>query len=204
LRGGRRLDRMTYALQFVVTALVTLASAVPQDSEYIRALERAQTFRPSTLSSTARIAAENEPGTPLIIRGRLYAEDGKSSIGDAIVFAYHTDRTGLYDKAGAPAHSWRIRGWAKTSADGSFEFRTIRPGRYPGNTIPAHVHFTVFAGQTRYHAGELRFEDDDLVPAREREASRQEGVFGSVRPVRTEGNTDIVDVAIRLRASERF
>ena len=97
-----------------------------------------------------------------------------------------------------------MRGWARTSADGAFEFRTIRPGRYPGDRIPAHVHFTVFTANARYHAGELRFEDDDVVPARERDMSRQEGLFGSVRPVRKEGNAQVVDVAIRLKAAERF
>jgi protocatechuate 3,4-dioxygenase beta subunit len=194
---------MTHALSaLLVTALVPALAA--QDSDYVRALARAQAQRPAALTSTARIAADGEPGTPLTINGTLFAEDGKTTIGDAIVFAYHTDRTGLYDKAGAPAHSWRIRGWAKTSSDGTFEFRTIRPGRYPGNTIPAHVHFTVFTGEARYHAGELRFEDDALVPARERETSRQEGIFGGVRPVRKEGNAEVVDFAIRLKPAERF
>lgn len=195
---------MTYALPLVVTAFVTLLPAVAQDTEYIRALERAQASRPAQITSSERIAPENEPGTPLTIKGKLYAEDGKTVVKDAIVFAYQTDRTGLYDAAGSTAHSWRIRGWARTGADGAFEFRTIRPGRYPSRTIPAHVHFTIFTGSTRYHAGELRFEDDDVVPAREREASRQEGIFGSVRPVTKSASGEAVELAIRLKASERF
>jgi protocatechuate 3,4-dioxygenase beta subunit len=195
---------MTYALPLVVTALVTVLPAVAQDTDYVRALERAQASRPAHITSSERIAAENEPGTPLTIKGKLYAEDGKTVVKDAIVFAYQTDRTGVYDAAGSPAHSWRLRGWARTGADGAFEFRTIRPGRYPSRTIPAHVHFTIFTGTARYHAGELRFEDDDLVPAREREASRQEGPFGSVRPVTKRGSGEAVDLAIRLKASERF
>ena len=186
----------------LVTAFVPALAA--QNADYVRALERAHAQRPATPPAAARIAAEGEPGTPLTIRGRLFAEDGKTAVADAIVFAYHTDRSGLYDTAGSPAHSWRIRGWAKTAADGTFEFQTIRPGRYPGNTIPAHVHFTVFAGAARYHAGELRFEDDEVVPARDRETSRQEGVFGSVRPVRKQANVETVDFAIKLKAAERF
>ena len=195
---------MTYALSLVVTAFVTLIPAVAQDTEYIRALERAQASRPAQITPSERIASENEPGTPLTIKGKLYAEDGKTVVKDAIVFAYQTDRTGLYDAAGSPAHSWRVRGWVRTGADGAFEFRTIRPGRYPSRTIPAHVHFTIFTGSTRYHAGELRFEDDELVPAREREASRQEGNFGTVRPVTRNGTGEAVELAIRLKASERF
>ncbi|HET7216516.1 MAG TPA: hypothetical protein VFJ02_00650 [Vicinamibacterales bacterium] len=194
---------MKHALAAILVTLVAPA-LTGQDTEYVRALERAQATRPATVPSTARIAAENEPGTPLTIKGRLFAEDGKTAVRDAVIFAYHTDQTGLYDKAGSPTHSWRLRGWARTSADGSFEFHTIRPGRYPGNKIPAHVHFTVFSGSARFHAGELRFEDDDVVPARERDASRQEGMFGGVRPVRKEGSTEVVDFAIKLKPSERF
>jgi len=185
-----------------VTLFVPALSA--QDTEFIRALERAQAQRPATLTSVARIAPESEPGTPLAIRGEVFAGDGKTPVAGATVFAYHTDREGLYDRAGSPAHSWRLRGWARTNADGSFEFRTIRPASYPGNRIPAHVHFTVFTSDARYHAGELRFEDDTLVPADERAASTREGMFGGVRPVRQEGGTQHVDFSIRLKPQDRF
>jgi hypothetical protein len=40
-----------------------------QDMEYVRALERTQKERPATLTSVARIAPENEPGTPLACTG---------------------------------------------------------------------------------------------------------------------------------------
>lgn len=186
----------------LVTALVPALSA--QDTAFMQALRRAQEQRPASLATSARIAAESEPGTPMLIRGKVYGEDGKTPVAGATVFAYHTDRTGLYDKAGTPAHSWRIRGWARTGADGSFEFRTIRPGPYPGGRIPAHVHFTVFTADAGYHAGELRFEDDQLVSAAERETAKREGIFGSVRPVRKEGGGEAVDHALRLKPSERF
>ena len=194
---------MRHALALLlVTAFVPTLTA--QDTEFIRALMRAQEQRPSPLGASARIAAENEPGTPLVIRGKVYGEDGKTPVADATVFAYHTDRTGLYDKPGSPRHSWRIRGWARTGPDGGFEFRTIRPGPYPSSRIPAHVHFTVFTADARYHAGELRFEDDPFVTAEERAASRREGNFGSVRTARKEADGEAVDHALRLRRSERF
>jgi protocatechuate 3,4-dioxygenase beta subunit len=193
--------RYTAALLFV-TAFVTARSA--QDNDYTHALERAQAGRPATLTASARIAAHDEPGTPMIIRGTVYADDGKTLVPGAIVFAYHTDRNGLYDKPGSPAHSWRIRGWARTGTDGAFEFRTIRPGAYPSNKIPQHVHFTVFTADARYHAGELRFADDPLITPGERATSTSEGQFGGVRPVVKEGPADAVDFAIRLKAGERF
>jgi protocatechuate 3,4-dioxygenase beta subunit len=139
-----------------VTLLVTAAAASAQDVQYIRALERAQQHRPATLASAARIAPVSEPGGPLVIRGQLLGVDG-SPAASAVVFAYHTDRGGLYDRQENGPHSWRLRGWVRTDADGRFTFETIRPGSYPNSNNPPHVHFTAFlANGERYHAGELQ------------------------------------------------
>ena len=188
-------------LLFVTSFVPTLAA---QDLEFQRALERAQAQRPATLASTARIAPSSEPGTPLVIHGQLFAEDGRSPLAGATVFAYHTDREGLYDKPGSPAHSWRLRGWARTDADGRFEFSTIRPGSYPQGRNPAHVHFTVFTSDARFHAGGLMFDDDPFIDAAERTRDSREGGFGSIRPIRLEGGVQHVDLRLRLNPRNRF
>ena len=175
-----------------------------QDADYIRAMDRAQQQRPATIGSASRIAAANEPGTPMTLHGRAQKADGTPADG-MVVFAYQTDRSGLYDQPQAGAHSWRLRGWAKTDDKGRFTFETIRPGPYPGRQNPAHVHFTIFTPSgERYHAGEAKFEDDELVPAREREASRRAGDFGEVRPVRREGGKEHVEVTLRIDVAQRF
>lgn len=194
----------TLMLSLPVTLLVTAAPLAAQDVEFIRALERAQQSRPATLASTARIAPPAEPGAPLVIHGRALAADGKTPLANAVVFAYHTDREGLYDRPGT-THSWRLRGWARTGADGRFEFSTIRPGAYPSNRIAEHVHFTLFTPSgERYHAGELNFADDKFVTDAERAASEREGDFGGVRPVRREGAVQHVDFQIRLEPRQKF
>jgi protocatechuate 3,4-dioxygenase beta subunit len=193
---------MRHAPLLLVTLFITPLAA--QDTAYINALERAQAARPATIDTLARIAPPHEPGTPLVIHGRVYAEDGRTPVPDVVVFAYHTDRDGLYDNPGSPPHSWRLRGWSRTDGEGRFEFRTTRPGPYPASRVAAHVHFAVFTASDRYHAGELRFEDDMFVTDRERRASRQQGRFGEVRPVRRARETEHVEFSIRLDPAHRF
>jgi protocatechuate 3,4-dioxygenase beta subunit len=146
---------MTHLLGLLsVTLLVTTAAA--QDTEYLRALERAQEQRPAALASTGRIAPTSEPGRALIVPVQVLGVNG-SPAANAVVFAYQTDAQGLYDKRENGPHSWRLRGWARTDGDGRVTFETIRPGSYPNSNNPPHVHFTVFlASGERYHAGELQ------------------------------------------------
>ena len=143
---------------FLTIACVGMLAPVTcfaQDVEYQRAIERAQQSRPANLSSTARIAPTSEPGDPLVVRGQLLNVDG-SPAANAVVFAYHTDRSGLYDKRENGPHSWRLRGWVRTDKDGRFTFDTIRPGSYPNSNNPPHIHFTAFLPNgDRYHAGGL-------------------------------------------------
>jgi hypothetical protein len=51
--------------------LLAALPALAQDLEYVAAMEGAQRARPSQISSTARIAPETEPGTALVVHGRV-------------------------------------------------------------------------------------------------------------------------------------
>ena len=114
------------------------------------------------------------------------------------MFAYHTDATGRYDVPSAAAHSWRLRGWVKTDADGRFEFTTIRPAPYPSRNTAAHVHLTIEgSGVPRQSAG-LMFEGDPLLTAAELEESRKAGRFGTVRPIENRDGMQHVTLEIRL------
>jgi protocatechuate 3,4-dioxygenase beta subunit len=167
-----------------------------QDREFVRAVEAAQRERPKALTSSGRIAPPAEPGDPLAVHGRAVAEDGKTPIPGAVIFAYQTDREGLYNRPGSPAHSWRLRGWVQTAADGTFEFATIRPGAYPQNKIPQHIHMQIFlADGRRFWADELRFADDPLLPAHERSEACK---------VRSEGGVQHVDFTFQLRPQNKF
>ena len=180
-----------------------LASA--QDVEFIRAWERAQREKPAVLKSRARIAPVGEPGIPLIMRGRVFRSDGKTPAPDMTVFAYHTDRTGLYDERSKGPHSWRLRGWAKTDPNGRFDFDTIRPAPYPGRGVAAHVHLSIEGpGVPRRWATGVLFSDDELVTAAERETSARAGVFGDVRTVRMRDGVQEIAVQIRITETGLF
>jgi protocatechuate 3,4-dioxygenase beta subunit len=163
----------------------------------------AQRQRPAELRSASRIAASSEPGTPMVVHGRVYKPDGVTPAAGVILFAYQTDASGLYNRPGSPG--WRLQGWAITDGSGRFELATIRPGSYPSRTVPAHIHFTAESPDyPRQWTQELRFEDDPLVPAAERERSRTEGQFGGVRPPRIENGIQHVEFTIRLKNTADF
>lgn len=125
-----------------------------------------------------RIAAAAEPGAPLLVEGMVYAPDGVTPVPGVVVYAYHTDATGLYARAGGVP---RLRGWMKTDARGHYEYRTVRPARYPGAKIPAHVHTQLWgAGYAPQWNKDLEFADDPFVLAPEKAASKAAGRFAWV------------------------
>ena len=179
--------------------IAVIAFAAPQDVEYERALERAQKLKPARVGSSARIAPASEPGSPLVIDGRVFRADGRTPAAGVTVFAYHTDANGVYDVPSNGPHSWRLKGWAVTDAEGRFTFQTIRPASYPNATVPQHVHLSIEGpGVPRRFSGEIEFDDDPKVTAQQRAASRAAGVFGPVRPVTKRNGVDHVESNIRI------
>jgi protocatechuate 3,4-dioxygenase beta subunit len=149
-----------------ITSLILLLLALPLaaiDREFLRAWESAQRSRPATVTTTGRIAPPSDPGVPLTIHGRVVTSAGAPVV-NGIVFAWQTDASGQYDRRGTPAHSWRLRGWARTDDRGTFTFHTIRPAAYPDHREPAHVHFSLeLTDGRRYFTRDLNFADDPLV-----------------------------------------
>ena len=121
-----------------------------------------------TLTSTMTITNSKEDGNKLIISGTIFKADGKTPYPDIILYAYHTDSKGYYSKNGneTGVQKWhgRLHGWCKTDNNGHYSIQTIRPARYPDNTMPAHIHAAIKtdSGQM-YWITDFVFKDDDLV-----------------------------------------
>jgi protocatechuate 3,4-dioxygenase beta subunit len=191
---------MRKALPALVTTFVLgVALDARVDPVFLRQWNDAQKQRPSTVTSSSRIAPAAEPGTPFIIHGQVIDVEGKPAPAVEI-FAYHTDGTGLYAKPGA-TDPWRLKGWAITDAQGRFEFKTIRPAPYPGREIPAHVHLSLVTQCCGRQFAEVMFDDDPIATPAYR--SRNSAVlFGKVDK-RTDGSQE-TSCTVRLRPRGDF
>jgi protocatechuate 3,4-dioxygenase beta subunit len=140
---------------------------------------------PANVSSVGTIADASEPGTRLIFSGQVFAPDGVTPAPGVFVYAYQTDATGQYHND-PQTRVARLHGWAKTDAQGRFEFRTIHPGAYPGRQIAAHIHFHVWGGGYPLQwTEELLFAGDPFLKAEQLHESDAAGKFGSVRTLTT-------------------
>jgi protocatechuate 3,4-dioxygenase beta subunit len=129
--------------------------------------------------SRAVLAPATEPGTRLVVSGRVFDPSGTRPVAGVRVYAYHTDATGVYNKPGI--REPRLKGIVVTDAEGRFELQTIRPGSYPSGGVPAHIHFEVSgAGYEKQWPDELQFADDPEVKSRERAESKAKGAFASI------------------------
>ena len=149
---------------------------------------------PTSLSGTMTIAGENEPGEKLIISGIIYKADGKSPYPNVIIYAYHTDSKGYYSKNGTEtgAQKWHghLHGWCKTGSNGAYSIHTIRPARYPDNSMPAHIHAAIKKDDGKmYWITDYVFKDDSLVNEKYLSSLRNIGGTGIVDITRDAGNT---------------
>jgi len=134
---------------------------------------------------------EGEPGTQLVVSGRIFAADGKTPVEGVTLHVYHTDARGLYsekDGQGGPPDP-RLKGSMKTGRDGRYQFRTIRPASYPGTRNPQHIHAKVFgAGYAERGIPEYWFDDDPLVTAEMRARYTGLGTFSPIVTVQRGGD----------------
>jgi protocatechuate 3,4-dioxygenase beta subunit len=160
---------------------------------------------PSPLSWRTEIVSKDEPGQRLIVRGQVFAPEGRTPASGVTVYAYNTDLDGYYGD-NRTEYPPRLYGWMQTDSAGRFELHTVRPGHYPDVHIPAHIHFSAWgAGYPLQWVEELRFEGDRYItPAMLSEAADQ-GRFRTIqRLARTQEGALACAYNFRLQSQTNF
>ncbi len=67
-------------------------------------------------------------------------------------------------------------------SEGRYLLETIRPERYPGDRVPAHIHYQLtYAGGSERH--DLFFAGDAALSRRQQTAAQSQGRFASIQPI---------------------
>ena len=88
----------------------------------------------------------NSKGAPVVLKGTIFKEDGKTPINNALVEIWHCDENEIYDNA---SDEYKYRGGQKTKTDGKYAFTSILPVPYKADPKdeaswrPAHIHMRV-------------------------------------------------------------
>ncbi len=124
--------------------------------------------------SEIAIAAPDEPGTRLLVSGRVIDDEHGEPIAGARVYLFHTDDRGLYADDGGNTNA-RLFGYLVSDPEGRFEVRTIVPASYPETQVTRHVHYVIEAPGFRASTSEFVFTDDPLLTPGRREQALRDG-----------------------------
>jgi len=141
--------------------IATAASKPPTDSDVIGPyFRKGAPFR-------AKVTPPNEPGTTLLISGRVWGVDARRPIEGASMDIWQANSEGHYDNEDPqhppPPHSFKNRTRLVTDEHGYYEYETIHPGAYkmdPTTWRSPHIHYRVHHIGYRRLITQLFFRDD--------------------------------------------
>lgn len=148
---------------------------------------------PKVVNTTDTSAGWTQDGQKILLTGIVYAIDGKTPVPDVLLYYYQTNTEGRYvhipevkgsmpPNAQGQTHGY-IRGWVKSDAAGRYAIYTVRPGTYPANDEPAHIHMTIKEPNhlSEYYIDDVVFDDDRLVTSARRKRMENRGGSGVLR-----------------------
>lgn len=78
------------------------------------------------ISWQATLAQKDEPGTWITVKGQIFHPDKKTPAKDIVLYLYHTNAKGIYEKKGNETGNGKrhgyLRGWLKSDESGRYEF----------------------------------------------------------------------------------
>lgn len=122
-------------------------------------------YRPGAPIRT-NLRLPNTKGTPIILKGNILKEDGKTPLKNALVEIWHCDENEVYDNA---TDDYKYRGGQTTNANGKYEFKTILPVPYKADQAdesswrPAHIHMRISAPNQQDLITQIYFENGKYV-----------------------------------------
>ncbi len=113
-------------------------------------------------------------GERILVHGRVVDQNGRP-VPDALIEIWQANAGGRYRHVNdgyVAALDPNFGGWGRvlTDADGTYAFRTVKPGAYPwrnngSDWRPAHIHLSVFgAAFAQRLVTQFYFEGDPLIP----------------------------------------
>ena len=139
-----------------------------------------------TLSGT-NLAPSGEPGTPILISGRIRNLDCLEVIPNTVLDIWHADAAGAYDNSG-----FHLRGKITSNSQGFYLFESVMPGKYlNGNQYrPSHIHFKITPPGYPTLTTQLYFAGDSQIPV-DAAASISSGTYDATHriiPMTMNGN----------------
>jgi protocatechuate 3,4-dioxygenase, beta subunit len=137
---------------------------------------------PADVTWKSVLSKKSNRDEAMIISGTVYEPDGKTPAPNVLIYFYHTDSEGYYNRKrdGEPLHG-HFRGWMLTDAKGRYEFSSIRPAAYPERKFAAHVHMTLTGKNFREESiDSILFEGDPLISREERQTAGRKGGFNPI------------------------
>src|SRR5262245_32618847 len=116
----------------------------------------------------AKVTPPLEPGTVVLIKGRVFGHDTRRPLANAVIDVWQANHQGRYDnddpKHPPAADVFVNRARVVTDENGAYEYESIKPGAYRIDRTtwrPSHIHYWIRATGYRELVTQLYFRGDE-------------------------------------------